>query len=284
MQNITLAFSDGPKAVFALFAAGVLPDHHRAFENSGTVVEADAPITQRFGVLGVIPLKLHYRKLRLTRSQLQGSTAGSLARRWPRDISPTRSGRSDNQAFRPSLSLGAAHGPYPPLGGRRFSPPRAQDGVTLHRGSADPSRQGENRPRCRVGLSRSVAATRTAQIGAELPVVEALRSGKWPTSDPRQVGSEGWCGVIRGRLPVSRESQLGLPSYADLGTRYRCASTTVPERGSVRQTNRQAPVGLHRNHSGRARSNCAASLSKMSFGRSCRTVGCRSATHQPGRH
>ena len=140
MQNITLAFSDGPKAVFAIFAAGVLPDHHRAFENSGTVVEADAPITQRFGVLGVIPLKLHYRKLRLTRSQLQGSTAGSLARRWPRDISPTRSGRSDNQAFRPSLSLGAAHGPYAPLGGRRFSPPRAQDGVTLHRGSADPSR------------------------------------------------------------------------------------------------------------------------------------------------
>ena len=34
MQNITLAFSDGPKAVFAIFAAGVLPDHHRAFENS----------------------------------------------------------------------------------------------------------------------------------------------------------------------------------------------------------------------------------------------------------
>jgi hypothetical protein len=73
MQNITLAFSDGPKAVFALFAAGVLPDHHRAFEDSGTVVEADAPITQRFGVLGVIPLKLHYRKLRLTRSHCKGA-------------------------------------------------------------------------------------------------------------------------------------------------------------------------------------------------------------------
>ena len=82
---------------------------------------------------------------------MQGSTAGSLARRWPRDISPTRSGRSDNQAFRPSLSLGAAHGPYAPLGGRRFSPPRAQDGVTLHRGSADPSGQGgliARRPGC----------------------------------------------------------------------------------------------------------------------------------------
>ena len=73
MQNIALAFSDGPKAVFAIFAAGVLPDHHRAFENSGTVVEADAPITQRFGVLGVIPLKLHYRKLRLTRSHCKGA-------------------------------------------------------------------------------------------------------------------------------------------------------------------------------------------------------------------
>ena len=51
MQNITLAFSNGPKAVFAIFAAGVPPDHHRAFENSGTVVEADAPITQRFACL-----------------------------------------------------------------------------------------------------------------------------------------------------------------------------------------------------------------------------------------
>jgi hypothetical protein len=45
MQNIALAFSDGPKAVFTIFAARVLPDNHRAFENSGTVVEADAPIT-----------------------------------------------------------------------------------------------------------------------------------------------------------------------------------------------------------------------------------------------
>jgi len=73
MQSIALAFSDGPKAVFAIFAGSVLPDHHRAFENSGTVVEADAPITQRFGVLGVIPLKLHYRKLRLTRSHRKGT-------------------------------------------------------------------------------------------------------------------------------------------------------------------------------------------------------------------
>jgi hypothetical protein len=44
LQNIALAFSDGPKAVFAIFAAGVLSDRHRAFEKSGTV-EADAPIT-----------------------------------------------------------------------------------------------------------------------------------------------------------------------------------------------------------------------------------------------
>jgi hypothetical protein len=47
----------------------------------------------------------------------------------------------------------------------------------------------------RVGLSRSVAATRTARIGAELPVVEALPSGKWPTSDPRrwdQKAGAGW--------------------------------------------------------------------------------------------
>jgi hypothetical protein len=61
----------------------------------------------------------------------------------------------------------------------------------------------------RVGLSRSVAATRTARIGAELPVVEALRSGKWPTSDARQVGSEGWCGAVRGRLPAQGEQEWG---------------------------------------------------------------------------
>jgi len=45
MQNIALAFSDGPKAVFTIFAAGFLSDNHRPFENSGTVVEADAAIT-----------------------------------------------------------------------------------------------------------------------------------------------------------------------------------------------------------------------------------------------
>ena len=77
MQNISLAFSDGPKAAFAIFAAGVLPDHHRACENLRAVVKADAPITQCFGVLGVILLKLHYWKLRLTRSHCKANLAGS---------------------------------------------------------------------------------------------------------------------------------------------------------------------------------------------------------------
>jgi len=62
MDNIALDFSHGSKAVFAIVAARVLPDHHRAFENSSAVVEADAPITQRFGVL----------KLRLMRSRCKG--------------------------------------------------------------------------------------------------------------------------------------------------------------------------------------------------------------------
>jgi len=45
MQNIAVAFSDDSKAVFAIFTAGVLPDHHRAFKNSGIVVEADVRIS-----------------------------------------------------------------------------------------------------------------------------------------------------------------------------------------------------------------------------------------------
>lgn len=68
MQNVAFAVAHGPKALLAIVAAGILPDHDRSFEDSGAIVEANAASAQCLCVLGFVPLKLHLGSVRLKRT------------------------------------------------------------------------------------------------------------------------------------------------------------------------------------------------------------------------
>jgi hypothetical protein len=68
MQNVAFAVAHGPEALFAIVAAGVLPDHDRSFEDSGAIVEADAASAQRPGLFGFVPLELNLGRVRLKRT------------------------------------------------------------------------------------------------------------------------------------------------------------------------------------------------------------------------
>jgi hypothetical protein len=59
VENVAVSFANGPEAIFAVVAAGVLPDQNWPGENSGRIVETDAAFTQRPGVLCLVPLEFH---------------------------------------------------------------------------------------------------------------------------------------------------------------------------------------------------------------------------------
>jgi hypothetical protein len=59
MQNLAFAFAHGPQTLLAIVTAGVLPDHDRSLEDSSAVIEANAALAQRLGVLGFVPLEFH---------------------------------------------------------------------------------------------------------------------------------------------------------------------------------------------------------------------------------
>ena len=59
MENVAVSFANRPEAIFAVVAAGVLPDQNRSGENSGGIVETDAAFAQRPGVLCLVPLEFH---------------------------------------------------------------------------------------------------------------------------------------------------------------------------------------------------------------------------------
>lgn len=68
MENVALALADGSKAVLSIVATGVLPYYNRSLEDPRAVGEADAAFAQGSGVLGLIPLELHLKMVRLKRT------------------------------------------------------------------------------------------------------------------------------------------------------------------------------------------------------------------------
>jgi hypothetical protein len=42
VENVAVSFANRPEAIFAIVAAGVLPDQNRLRENSGAIVKPDA--------------------------------------------------------------------------------------------------------------------------------------------------------------------------------------------------------------------------------------------------
>jgi hypothetical protein len=59
VENVAASFANCSKAIFAVVAAGVLPDQNRPGENPGRIVETDAAFAQRPGVLCLVPLEFH---------------------------------------------------------------------------------------------------------------------------------------------------------------------------------------------------------------------------------